>query len=94
MGSRSITDLINRFHGCINSGVKANGIIGTCNIQVDGSGKTDGIDSQCSKLLCTLERTISTDNYDCIDSMLLTDLRTFLLSFRCGKTPYNGQSVK
>ena len=28
MGSRSITNLVNRFHGCINSSVKANGIIG------------------------------------------------------------------
>ena len=90
MRCRSITNLINRFHGCINSGVKTNGIISTCNIQINGSRKTNGIDSQCSKLLCTLERTISTDNYNCINSMLLTDLRTFLLSFRCGKLHTTG----
>ena len=46
MGGRSITYLINRLHRRIYSSIKADGIIGAGNIQVDGSRKTYGIDSQ------------------------------------------------
>ena len=42
-------------------------------VVIDCARKTDCIDAKCSKLLRTLERSVTTDNYDSIDTMLLTD---------------------
>ncbi len=46
MGSGCIADLINGLHCRIDCRIKADGVIGTCNIQVNGSRKANGIDPQ------------------------------------------------
>ena len=46
MGHGCIFDLVNGFHSRIDRRIKTDGIIRTCNIQIDGSGDTNGIDAQ------------------------------------------------
>ena len=79
----SITNLINSLHCCVYSCIKSDRILGTCNIQVDCSRNTDRIDSKVCELLCTCKRTVTTDNYQSVDSMFFADFSTTLLTFRC-----------
>ena len=44
--------------------------------------KTDGVDAECRQLLRTSERTVTADNDNTVDSMLLADLCCSLLTFR------------
>ncbi len=83
MGSRGITYLINCFHSCINSCIKSDGVLCTCNIQVDRAWYTDGIYTKGSQLLCSCKGTVSTDHYQSVNTMLLADLCASLLSFCC-----------
>ena len=80
MRGRSITHLVNSFHSCIYSCIKANCVFGTCNIQVNGSRYADCVDSKICKFLSSCKRTVSTDNNKTIDSMLSADLSAALLS--------------
>ena len=82
MRSGGIPYLINRLHGCIDGSIKADGIVRTGNIEINGSGHTDGIDSKGGKLSCTHERAVSADDDHTVDSVLSTDFSTLLLSFR------------
>ena len=45
VGGRGISNLINSLHRSIDRGIKANGIICTGNIQVNGSGNADGVNA-------------------------------------------------
>ena len=82
MRSRSISDLIDGFHGCIDSSIKTDGIICTGNIQVNGSGNTDSIDALIGQLLGTGKGTVTTDNYQAIDTILLAGLYCGSQTFR------------
>ena len=85
MGSRCITNLINCFHSCINSGIKTDGVLCTCNVKVDGSWNSDCVDSKVSKLLRSSKGTVSTDYNKSVNTVLAADLCTTLLSFRCAE---------
>ena len=63
------------------SSIKSNSIICTCNIKINCSRKSDSINSLCCKLLCTSERTISTDYNYTVNSMLSAYFSTSLLTF-------------
>ena len=83
MGSRGITNLIDGFHRGVDCGVETDGIIGTGNIQVNGTRNSNGIDSESSQLLRSCEGTVTTDHHQTFDAMLTADLCRLLLSFRC-----------
>ena len=83
MRSRCITNLINCFHSSVNSGIKTNSILCTCNIKVNGSWNTNCIDSKICKLLSSGKGTVSTNYYKSVNTMLTADFCTTLLSFRC-----------
>ena len=79
----SITNFIDCLHCCIYCCIKSDCILCAGNVQVNCSRNTDCIDSKICQLLCTCKRTVSTDNYQSVDSMFLADFCTTLLSFRC-----------
>ena len=85
MGCGCIANLINCFHGRVDSRVKTNGIIGTGNIQVNGSRKADCIDTQGGQLSRTSEGTVSSDDHHSVNAMLAADISALLLAFRCGE---------
>ena len=85
MGRRCIADLVNGVHGCIHCRIKANAVIGTCNIQVDRSRNAHRIDSLCRQLLSSCKRTVSADDYQAVNPVPFADLRTLLLSLFCPK---------
>ena len=79
----SITNFINCLHCCIYSCIKSDCILCAGNIQIDRTWNTDCVNSKISQLLCAGKGTVSTDYYQSVDSMFLTDFCTTLLSFRC-----------
>ena len=85
MGGGSITDFIDGFHRCVYSGIETDRIVGTGDIKVNGPRKTDRVDAEGRQLLRTSERTVTADNDNTVDSVLLADLCCFLLTFRCLK---------
>ena len=74
MGSGSIAHLVNGIHGRINCRVKSNGILGTCNIQINRSGNTDRIDSQRRQLLRPFKRTVAANDYNAVNAMFAANL--------------------
>ena len=85
MGCGSITYFINGLHGCINCRIKSDSVFCTCNIKVNGSRYTNCIYAKSCQLLCACKGTVSTDDYQTINSMFLADLRTFSLTIFCTK---------
>ncbi len=81
VGRRGIPDLIDRRHGSIHRRVKSYGIIRTCNVQIDGSRKSDGIDPLMGKLLRPTVRAVAADHDNAVDPMLPADLRSLLHTF-------------
>ena len=81
MRSRSISYLINCLHGSIDCSIKTNGILGTRNIQVNGSRHTNGVNAESCKFLGTCIGTVTANNNQSINTMFSADFRTFLLSF-------------
>ena len=81
--SRCITDLIDRFHSCIDSCIKSNRIICTCNVKIDRSRKSNRIYSEVRQLLCSGKRSVSSDYYKTVNSVFFTNCCCFLLSFFC-----------
>src|SRR5699024_126330 len=82
MGSGSITHLVDRLHSRIHSRVKSDGVLCTGNVKVDGTGNSDGIDTQIGQLLRACERTVSTDDNQALDPVFPADFGSSLLSFR------------
>mgnify|MGYP007049176103 CR=1 FL=1 len=82
MRGRSILNLVDCLHCCVDSSIETDCVLGTCNIQVDGSGKTDSINTKSGQCLCTTVRTVTADDNDTVDTVLSADLSTLLLSFR------------
>ena len=80
VGGGSITDFIDGFHRCVYSGIETDRIVGTGDIKVNGSRKTDRVDSESGKLSGTAEGTVSSDHNDTIDTMFLTYLSATLLA--------------
>lgn len=84
MGGRGITHLINRLHGRIHCGVETDGVIGTCDIQIDGSRKSYGINSKCGKLSRSAEGTVAADYHQAVNPVFLTDFSALFLALsRC-----------
>ena len=81
MGGGRIPYLINSLHGCVDSCIKTDGIIGTCDVKVNGSWKSDGIDPQGRKFSRSPEGTVTADDNDSVDAVLPADLCTHLLAF-------------
>ena len=81
MGCGCITDFIDRFHRRIHRGVETDRIVGTGNIEVDRSRKTDGVDPKGGKLSGTAEGTVSSDHDDPVNSMFSADFGAALLTF-------------
>ena len=78
-----ITYFIDCFHCCIDRCIKSDRILGACNVQVDRSRDTDRVDTQSSQFLCTCEGSVTTDDYQSVNTMLSADFCTSCLSFRC-----------
>ena len=85
MGCGCIAHAVDCIHGRIHCGVKADGVFCTCNIKVNGSRYTNCIYAKSCQLLCACKGTVSTDDYQTINSMFLADLRTFSLTIFCTK---------
>ena len=84
MGSRCITHLVDGLHRRIHSSIKTDGVIGTCDIQIDGSRKSYGINSKCGKLSRSAEGTVTADYHQTVNPMLLTDIGALFLALsRC-----------
>ena len=83
MRCRCITNLIDCFHCCINSCIKSDRVVCTCDIKVDCSWNTNCIYTKVCQFLSSCERTVSTDYYQSVDSVLLTDRSCLLLTFFC-----------
>ena len=81
MGCGCITYFINGFHRCIHCCIKTNCILCTGDIKVNRSWNTNCINAKCCKFSCTLERTISTNDNNTINTMFTANLSAFLLSF-------------
>ena len=79
---RGILNLIDSLHCSVHCGIEADGVLGTGDIQVNGSGKTDGINAQSGQCLRTTIGTVTADDNDTVNTMLFADLSTLLLSFR------------
>ena len=79
---RGILNLVDCLHCCVDSGIETDGVLGTCNIQIDSTGKTDGIDTKSGQGLRATIGTVTADNNDTVNTMLSADLSTLLLSFR------------
>ena len=77
-----ILNLVDCLHCSVHCGIEADGVLGTGDIQVNGSGKTDGIDAQSGQCLRTTIGTVTADDNDTVDTVLFTDLSALLLSFR------------
>ena len=90
MGGGGVTDLVNGLHGRVDSRVKTNGVIRTCNVQVNGSRKSDCIDSKGGKLASAAEGTVAANHHNAVDSMLTADFSALLLAFRCSKLLASG----
>src|SRR5699024_12783194 len=82
MGSGSSMDLVNRSHSPNLSRGKSDGLLCTGDVKVDGTGNSDGIDTQIGQLLRACERTVSTDDNQAIDPVFPADFGSSLLSFR------------
>ena len=81
--SRSITDFINCLHSCIYRCVKSDRILCTINIKIDGSRNSNRIHSKICKFLRSTERSVSSNYYQTVNSILFTDSCCFLLTFFC-----------
>ena len=81
MRRRGILYLINRLHSSIYRCIETDGIFRTGDIQVDGTGKSDGIDTVSGKRLGTTIGTVTPDNHNAVNAMLPTDFSTLLLAF-------------
>ena len=90
MGCGCIADLVNGLHRCIHRRIKTNRIVCTCNIQINGSRYTNGIDTMSRQLSCALERTVTADNNNTVYAMLPADLCALSLAFLCTKLLTSG----
>ena len=63
------------------TGIKADGVIRACNIQIYGSRKADRIDSVSGKRPRAHVGTVSADDHKAVDSVLMADIRALLLAF-------------
>ena len=57
------TSLVNGLHRCVHSCVKADSILGTSDIQVNGSRDPDGVDPEISQLLRAGKGSVSSDDH-------------------------------
>lgn len=80
MGRGGISYLINSLHGSVYSRIKTDGIIRACNIQVNGSGKTDRIDPVPGKRPCAHIGAVPADDHHAVDPVLPADIRALLLA--------------
>ena len=85
VGCRGVSHFIDRLHSRIDCGIKADRIVRTCDIKIDGTRKADGIDPQRRQLSRTAEGAVSADHNDTVNAMLLTDLCAKPLAFFCRK---------
>ena len=77
MGCGCISYLIYGLHRRIDSRVKTDGIIGTGNIKIDGSGESDRVYTESRKLARTAVRTVSSDDHQTVNTVFLTNLSPF-----------------
>ena len=82
MRCRSITYLIDCLHGGIDCRIESDGVIGAGNVQIDGSRNANGINAKGCQLTGSPERTVTADDYDAVNTVLVADLRALLLTFR------------
>ena len=80
MGGRGIPHLVDRLHGRIDCRVKADRILRTRNIQVNGSRNADGVDPVPCQRLGTPVGTVPSDYDNSVDSVLFTDLGSLCLA--------------
>lgn len=71
MGGGGVAHLVDGVHGGVHRRVKANRIVRTGNIQIDGSGNADGVDPQRGELARSSEGTVAADDHDAVDAVLL-----------------------
>ena len=82
MCSGSVTDLVDRLQRCIDCGIKTNRIFRTCNIQIDRSRNTDGIDPELRKFSGSRKRSVAADNDKSFYPVFTADFSASLLTFR------------
>ena len=80
-GCGCISYLIYGLHRRIDSRVKTDGIIGTGNIKIDGSGESDRVYTESRKLARTAVRTVSSDDDQTVNTVFLTNLSALFLAF-------------
>ena len=81
MGFRCISKFVNSFHSCIYSCIKSYSILCTGYIKVNGSRYSYRVYSLFRKSARSVERTVTTDNYYTVNTMLTADFCCLLLIF-------------
>ena len=81
MGGRCVSYLVNGLHRRIDRRIETDGILCTGNVQINRSRQTDGIDAVSRKSLRAPVGAIPSDHHQTVNSVLMTDFRTPLLSF-------------
>ncbi len=76
-----IANLVDGLHGGIDGRVKADCIFCAGNIQINGSWKSDGIDSLPGQGKCSAVRAVAADNNQSVNAMLAADVGSCLLAF-------------
>ena len=56
-------------HGCVYGCIKADGIVGTGNVQINGSGNGDGVNSKGRQFLSTLEGPVTADDDQTVNAV-------------------------
>ena len=75
-----VFNIVNRTHSCIDCRIKANGIICTANIQINGRGDPDDFDTLLSQIQGSPERPVSADNY--YNTFVILIKKEFLVNIR------------
>ena len=79
MRGGGILHLVDGLHRRIDRRIKANRIIGACNIQVDGAGQSHRVDPQPGKRLRSAIGAVAANDNNAVDTVLRTDISALLL---------------
>ena len=75
--------LVDGLHCRVYRSVKADGILCTGNVQVNGARKSYGVDAQSGQGLRSSVGAVSSDDHNAVDPMLFADFSALLLPLRC-----------
>ena len=69
VGLGGIADAVNHLHGGVQGGVIADGVIGACNVVIDGAGHTDAVNAGVGQITGAPEGTVAADDNNALDAL-------------------------